>query len=112
MEKTDVLKFGKYKGKSYAELLEFEAGQSWLTWWSETPSQGKYANYENKQKTTVKEWLGQDPKDTRTGTTMVDISFMMNKLEIIEKLCLSILDGFGKASTETSSPVTAWEEEV
>lgn len=103
MEKSDLVKFGKYKGKTWGELLEFEAGQGWLRWWAETPSTGKFANYENKQKALIKEWLGEPKKDTRAGSQIVNMAFVLNKLEIIEKLLNALLKKGGMT--------TEWQEE-
>jgi hypothetical protein len=117
--KTDKLKFGKYgikkcgehEAKSWEDLLSFEAGQNWLKWWSDTSSQGQYANFENSQKQQVKEWLGDTaPQDTRaTATPVMDISFMAAKLDAIEALCKTIITNQG--GPEAAAVVTAWDEE-
>jgi hypothetical protein len=92
MEKSDILKFGKFKGKTWGELLDFEAGQSWLRWWSDTPSTGKYANFENKQKATIKEWLGDPKKDTRAGASVVEMSMLLAKLDVIINSINTVID--------------------
>ena len=94
MDKNEKLKFGKFgikkcgedHAKTWGELLKFEEGQNWLRWWSDTPSTGKFANYENKQKAEVKEWLGDPAQDTRGGSPAVSMAFVLSKLETIETL--------------------------
>lgn len=111
LTKTDKLKFGKYGikkcgeegAKTWEQLLGFEAGINWLKWWSDTASQGQYANYENSQKQQVKEWLGDtQPKDTRAGAQIIDLAFIMAKIESIEALCKTILANQG----------VKWDEET
>ena len=111
MQKNDVLKFGKHKGKTWGDLLNTEEGKGWLKWWTNTQSSGQYANYENKQKALIKEWLGEAPKDTRTSASVIDLAFMaskidliVEKLEIIERL-LNV-DNKGQKTTAVK-----WDEE-
>jgi hypothetical protein len=102
MEKTDVLQFGKHKGKTWEDMLRNEEGQNYIRWYVKQPSSGKWANKNNKEKATLSEWLGDTPKDTREGASVIDLAFMMNKIEILERLLNAILTKLG---------VSTWEQE-
>jgi hypothetical protein len=115
MQKDDELKFGKHKGKTWGDLLKFEDGQNWLRWWSETPSTGKYANYENKQKALIKEWLGEPKIDTRGNTQVLPTAIILNKLEIIEGLLNALIKQNGnnpepRYENQMESERVVWDE--
>ena len=112
IQKSDEVKFGKFKGKTWEELLGFEAGQSWIRWYCDTPSEGKYANANNAQKAEIRKWLGDDHKDTRVKAKVVDMAFVLSKLEVIERLLNTLIaqKDVNQYEKETDVDRIQWDE--
>ena len=84
MEKNDELLFGKFKGSTWAILLDSEEGTQWGDWWSTTHSKGPYKNKENQMKNVWRGWRGLEPVDTRNQIVGFDAQELYRRLDVIE----------------------------
>ena len=113
MDYSKEVKFGKHKGKTWEDLFSFEAGLSWLEWWSAQEPRGSEAKWvavDKKQKEDVKNRLKNLKGGDGSDTSRAVVQAAMNSGEVLTKLNemdikLNILIARGHMSEEKADAI-------